>query len=155
MLESDGGALLDAVSCYRAGPRRRELALACEDAAVALSAEGRRASAAGLGRESLEIYRFLQARWDATRAQTRLRSAGLHPDTPARAGSKTRGSLTPAERRVAALVAAGLSNPEIAESLGVSPRTVQSHVSKALQKLELTSRVELALVARMDSRKPV
>jgi DNA-binding CsgD family transcriptional regulator len=56
-------------------------------------------------------------------------------------------SLTPAERRVAWLVAEGISNPEIARRLGISARTVQSHVSHALEKLGVTSRVELALRA--------
>jgi DNA-binding CsgD family transcriptional regulator len=56
-------------------------------------------------------------------------------------------SLTPAERRVAWLVAEGISNPEIARRLGISARTVQTHVSHALEKLGVTSRVELALRA--------
>src|SRR5207237_695912 len=56
-------------------------------------------------------------------------------------------SLTQQERRVAWLVAEGISNPEIARRLGISARTVQTHVSHALVKLGVTSRVELALRA--------
>ena len=44
-------------------------------------------------------------------------------------------------------VAQGLSNPEIARRLFISPRTVQSHVSHVLVKLGLASRVELAVEA--------
>ncbi|HEY0999655.1 MAG TPA: helix-turn-helix transcriptional regulator [Streptosporangiaceae bacterium] len=53
-------------------------------------------------------------------------------------------SLTPAERDVADLVAAGLTNPEIAVRLGVSAGTVKDHVSSALRKLGARTRAELA-----------
>jgi DNA-binding CsgD family transcriptional regulator len=55
--------------------------------------------------------------------------------------------LTQTERRVARLVSEGLRNPEIAVRLGISRRTVQTHVSHALEKLQLGSRVELAVRA--------
>src|SRR5207244_3443900 len=54
-------------------------------------------------------------------------------------------NLTKAEAKVAELVAEGLSNPDIARHLFISRRTVQSHVSHALEKLGLSSRVELAV----------
>lgn len=53
-------------------------------------------------------------------------------------------SLTPAERQVAALVAAGLTNPQIGEQLFISRRTVQSHVAHIFAKLGLSTRAELA-----------
>jgi len=52
-------------------------------------------------------------------------------------------SLTPAQRDIAALAAAGLTNPEIAERLFVSPRTVQSHLRTVYAKLHLSSRRQL------------
>lgn len=52
--------------------------------------------------------------------------------------------LSKRERAVAELVAAGLTNTEIAERLFVSRRTVESHVSAAYRKLGVTNRVELA-----------
>jgi DNA-binding NarL/FixJ family response regulator len=50
------------------------------------------------------------------------------------------------------LVAEGMSNPEVANHLGISKRTVQTHVSHALEKLGLTSRVELAVRAAGEDR---
>ena len=52
--------------------------------------------------------------------------------------------LTPREREVAALVAEGLSNRQIAVRLVVSERTADVHVSNILRKLDLTSRAQLA-----------
>lgn len=52
-------------------------------------------------------------------------------------------ALTPAQRRVAALVAEGLTNAQVAEQLGLGPETVKSHVAKLLAKLGMSSRWEL------------
>jgi len=58
-------------------------------------------------------------------------------------------TLTPRERRVAVLVAAGNSNREVAEQLDVSVHTVKSQVKSILRKLELHTRWQLA-DARLD-----
>jgi DNA-binding NarL/FixJ family response regulator len=54
-------------------------------------------------------------------------------------------ALTATEQRVAALVADGLSNPDIATVLFLSRRTVQTHVSHIIAKLGVRSRVEVAV----------
>jgi DNA-binding NarL/FixJ family response regulator len=54
------------------------------------------------------------------------------------------GGLTPGERRVAELVAAGLSNKQVAEQLYVSVYTVEAHLSRAYAKLGVGSRAQLA-----------
>jgi DNA-binding NarL/FixJ family response regulator len=54
--------------------------------------------------------------------------------------------LTPAEQRVALLVADGLSNAQIADRLVLSRHTVDSHVKHALAKLGVRNRVALATV---------
>jgi DNA-binding CsgD family transcriptional regulator len=61
--------------------------------------------------------------------------------TPASPGS---GPLTPREREVAALIAAGLSNREIAGALTVTPRTAETHVTHILTKLRLARRSQVA-----------
>jgi DNA-binding CsgD family transcriptional regulator len=62
-------------------------------------------------------------------------------------------SLTPTERRVVALVAEGLSNPQIGERLYLSRRTVQTHVGHVFGKLGLSSRTELAAAAARVGRR--
>jgi len=59
------------------------------------------------------------------------------------------GELTGREHEIAALVAAGMSNPEIAQTLFVSRKTVERHVSNIFVKLGARNRAELAaLLAR-------
>jgi DNA-binding NarL/FixJ family response regulator len=53
--------------------------------------------------------------------------------------------LTDAEWRVAETVARGLTNKEIAAELNLSLRTVEGHISRILDKKNLSNRVELAL----------
>lgn len=53
-------------------------------------------------------------------------------------------ALTPTEKRVMDLVAQGLSNREISDALGVSQRTIESHVSNMLNKTGLHNRTELS-----------
>ncbi|MDE3722590.1 response regulator transcription factor [Nocardiopsis sp. N85] len=59
--------------------------------------------------------------------------------------------LTDREREVAEAVTAGLSNIEITRALHMSLGTVKAHISNALTKLDLTGRVQLALLAH-DAR---
>ena len=65
-------------------------------------------------------------------------------ETPLRAEQRRFGGLTLREREVAALVATGRSNREIAELLVLGERTVESHVGSALRKLGFKSRAQLA-----------
>jgi DNA-binding CsgD family transcriptional regulator len=52
--------------------------------------------------------------------------------------------LTPSERRVAALAAGGASNVEIAQSLFVTTKTVETHLGRTYRKLGIAGRRELA-----------
>lgn len=53
-------------------------------------------------------------------------------------------ALTASELRVARLAAAGQSNPEIAQSLFVTRKTVEAHLSNVYSKLDITSRRQLS-----------
>jgi DNA-binding CsgD family transcriptional regulator len=117
-----------------------------ELAAALLAEEGRTAEARDALDGALVLYAELGAAWDTSRTEARLRQLGVRrgrrqplPKRPRRGWE----ALTDTERRVADLVAEGLSNPDIATRMFLSRSTVQSHVSSILAKLELDSRVEL------------
>jgi pimeloyl-ACP methyl ester carboxylesterase/DNA-binding CsgD family transcriptional regulator len=56
--------------------------------------------------------------------------------------------LTPSERRIVALAQRGLTNTEIAKQLKLSSRTVENHLARSYEKLDVRSRTELALLNR-------
>jgi DNA-binding NarL/FixJ family response regulator len=56
--------------------------------------------------------------------------------------------LTVSERKVAELVSAGGSNKNIALELGISRRTVETHVTRVLRKLNVESRLQLAIALK-------
>lgn len=65
-----------------------------------------------------------------------------------------RRTLTKRERQVAQLLAEGLTNPEIAERLVITPHTVGTHVVHIFAKLGVTRRWELARDSRFNSAEP-
>jgi RNA polymerase sigma factor (sigma-70 family) len=56
-------------------------------------------------------------------------------------------ALSPREREVLGLVAAGLNNQEIAQQLGLAEKSVKHHMSSILKKLQVRGRVDAALLA--------
>src|SRR5437763_5654462 len=75
-----------------------------------------------------------------------IRSYGTRrvPHVPHRRTDHGWGSLTPTELKIVELVARGMSYPRIATDLFLSRRTVQTHVSHVLAKLDLHSRTDIA-----------
>jgi DNA-binding NarL/FixJ family response regulator len=76
----------------------------------------------------------------AERAATELRATG---ETTARTVPGALDRLTPQELQIAALVTQGMTNPEIADQLFLSPRTIDYHLHKVFAKLGITSRTQL------------
>ncbi|TML50310.1 MAG: helix-turn-helix transcriptional regulator, partial [Actinobacteria bacterium] len=76
----------------------------------------------------------------AERAHAELLATGARPRRLVLTGLD---SLTPSERRVAAMAADGMTNREIAQALFVTPRTVEVHLSNAYRKLGISSRSQL------------
>jgi DNA-binding CsgD family transcriptional regulator/tetratricopeptide (TPR) repeat protein len=100
-------------------------------------------------RRSLDELQRLGARPAADIVARRLRERGARglPRGPYRATRGNPAHLTPRELEVLALVAQGLHNPEIADRLFLSPRTVDRHVSALLHKLHVRTRVEAGVEA--------
>jgi DNA-binding CsgD family transcriptional regulator len=73
-----------------------------------------------------------------------LWEARASDDLERAAPGRSAGALTPAERRIAALVAQGLKNREIAQTLYMSVGTVEAHLTRTYRKLGIRSRSELA-----------
>lgn len=89
--------------------------------------------------QSLEAFRRMGAHPWSARASAELRATGL---AMTRSGTAT-APLTPQQREIAALAAAGLTNKEIAQRLYLSPRTVSTHLYQIFPKLGITSRAAL------------
>ena len=133
--------LTEAVAVLRGSPARLELARALLDLGAAHRRAGTRGLARELLRESLDLAHALGGLALADRARRELVAAGSRPRRDAVHG---RDALTPSELRVAQLAAGGQTNRQIAQSLFVTQRTVENHLTSTYGKLGITSRPELA-----------
>ncbi|MFF1273473.1 LuxR C-terminal-related transcriptional regulator [Streptomyces marokkonensis] len=132
-------------AAYRKLPRPYHAALTAAGAArcaLALGGDGGRAVTALA--DCASAFDALGATWDAARTRAELRrhqpAAERRPPGRPRYGDV----LSPREEEVAELAAAGMSNREIATTLHLSPRTVEQHVARALQKTGVHSRQQLS-----------
>jgi DNA-binding CsgD family transcriptional regulator len=106
----------------------------------------RRSAARGVLGEAVAEFERLGATLWAQRARTELNRIGGR--APARAG------LTPTQRRVAELAAEGRSNKEIASALFITPKTVDTQLSRIYGKLGVHSRTALAHRLRSQGEPP-
>jgi DNA-binding CsgD family transcriptional regulator len=120
---------------------------------LALGATQRRLKRRREARETLEealgVFERIGAAFWAERTRAELARISGRASTP--------GALTPAEERVAALVAEGKTNREVAAALFLSDRTVEGHLSRVFGKLGIKHRTEVApaLAARQAQGTPV
>jgi predicted ATPase/DNA-binding CsgD family transcriptional regulator len=105
-------------------------------------------SVAGACRAALGDDRLAEA-WAAGQAMSLEDAAAYATRGRGRRGRPATGwaGLTPTELRVAGAVADGLSNPQIAERMFISRRTVATHLTSIFRKLGVSSRAELAAMA--------
>jgi DNA-binding CsgD family transcriptional regulator len=133
-------ALEQAVAVLDGSPARLVRAEALADLGAALRRAGRRADARAPLREALELARRCSAGGLAKRAYDELSATGEKVRRYTPIGVE---SLTPSERRVAELAASGLTNRQIAQTLFVTVKTVETHLAAAYDKLGIRSRREL------------
>jgi DNA-binding CsgD family transcriptional regulator len=130
----------EAVRVLRRSEARLEHARAMTDLGAALRRAGQRTESREVLRPALDLAHRSGALALTERARTELVAAGGRPRRLLLTGLD---SLTPSERRVAQLAAAGLPNRDIAQNLFITTRTVEGHLTHAYQKLDITSREQL------------
>jgi DNA-binding CsgD family transcriptional regulator/tetratricopeptide (TPR) repeat protein len=139
-------AMFDAYDARRAGDRERAVAHA-EAAAGKFAVVGwplyqaEALELAGRDEQALELYRQCGDVRNARRLDAKL--------NPVNRRGRTKGELTAREREICALLTKAKTNRAIAEELVLSERTVESHVSSILMKMNATSRAEL--IAKLKS----
>jgi len=135
-------SLRAAVRLGSAAPPRLETIRALVDLGAALRRENHRTEA----RQWLQRAADMAGRGGAAalgeRARVELAAAGARPRRTTFLSGLA--SLTPSERRIAELAAAGQSNREIARALFVTPKTVEYHLRNTYRKLDIRTRRELA-----------
>jgi DNA-binding CsgD family transcriptional regulator len=138
----DRGALLlrEAIEVFERGGARLERARALADLGALLRRRNRRTEARQLLREALDAAHRAGARPLAELAEAELRATGARPRRVVLTGVD---SLTASERRIAELASQGLTNREIAQTLFITARTVEGHLTSSFRKLQVDSRDEL------------
>jgi DNA-binding CsgD family transcriptional regulator len=139
--------LAEAVLIGQRYPVRLEYMQALVELGAALRRDNQRAAARGPLRKGLELSHRGGATALAERAETELTATGARPRRIHLSGVE---SLTPSEGRVADLAAKGLTTRQIAESLFVTPKTIEYHLRHVYQKLDIGSRTQLKTALSQD-----
>jgi class 3 adenylate cyclase/DNA-binding CsgD family transcriptional regulator/tetratricopeptide (TPR) repeat protein len=133
--------LREAVEILEQSPAKLARAGALLELGAALRRRNKRSEAREPLRQALELATECCAPTLAAQARDELVAAGAKPRKAALSGAE---SLTPSELRVARLAVDGKTNREIAQSLFVTPKTVEVHLSSVYRKLGIASRTQLA-----------
>jgi len=151
LLDHDAPGLLAAAERYDDAGRPLLRAKALEAAAGHFVDTGDRGQARDAFTRAVEVYTSLDAAADIARVQATFRAHGIRrgPHAKHRRAQSGWDSLTATEIKIAAFVQEGLSNPEIAARLMLSRRTVATHVSHILKKLDVHSRTDIAREAAL------
>ena len=146
MVDRDAFVLLTAAQRYADAGRPLLRAKALEGAAESLVETDDKTRARQAFEQAVEVYEFLGAEADLNRVNAEFRAYGIRrgPHSKHRRAVSGWDSLTDTELKVAAFVEEGLSNPEIAARLMLSRRTVATHVSHILKKLNVATRTDIA-----------
>jgi DNA-binding CsgD family transcriptional regulator len=132
--------LANAAATFETTPAPLEQARTLIDLGAMRRRENQRAEARTALRAGLDLAHRCRADRLVARATEELAACGARPRQLLLTGVD---SLTASERRVALLAAEGKSNPEIAQQLYVSRKTVESHLSAIYRKLSINSREQL------------
>ncbi|HYK27833.1 MAG TPA: AAA family ATPase [Streptosporangiaceae bacterium] len=151
LVDRDAARLLEAAARYGDAGRPLLRAKALEAAAGHFVSADDRDQARAAFTRAVDVYNSLGATADVARLQATFRAHGIRrgPHSKHRRARTGWDSLTPTETKIASLVEEGLSNPEIAAKLFLSPRTVATHVSHILKKLNVNSRIDIAREAAL------
>lgn len=144
-----GIALLrDAVEAFERAGAGLARSRALVDLGAMLRRRNRRVEARAYLREALDAADRLGAVTVRDTAETELRASGAKPRRRSLSGP---GSLTASERRIAELASRGLTNREIAQTLFVTARTVEGHLTNVFRKLRVESRTALSAALTSES----
>ena len=134
------GLLREAVEVLAGSQARLEHAHALVDLGAALRRANQRSEARERLRDGVDLALRVGAFGLARRANEEIAATGARPRMVLQTGLD---ALTASERRVAQLAADGMSNKEIAQTLFVTIKTVEVHLSSTYRKLEISSRAQL------------
>jgi DNA-binding CsgD family transcriptional regulator len=132
--------LAEAFAVLAPSPARMEHGRVLVDLGATLRAAGQRTAAREPLLDGLALAAHCRADALQRRARAELAAIGVRPRTTDRTGAD---SLTPSERRAVDLAAAGGTNREIAQTLFVTEKTVETHLGRAFRKLNISSRRQL------------
>jgi DNA-binding CsgD family transcriptional regulator len=147
------GDIVEGIDRLSAAADRLEAVPAVPDAArlrrhfaARLRDYGQREAALKQLRDIHEVFVRLGAERELAKTRDQIRELGARP--PLREVSRGIGGLSGREVEIASLAAKGKTNKAIARILGISPRTVSTHLSNIFAKIEVESRGELAEYVR-------